>query len=125
MSSRLSRRKLAIYVAKQLIAGDELIIDQVASLLIADRREREADLLVKDIEDQLADLGLTVVTVETAGEIDEATQDKIKELFPDSEVVIRRIINPELIGGCRISTPSQLMDQTVAKRLSDLRTMKV
>ena len=125
MPARLSRRKLATYTAKQLVDGDELVLDQVASMLIQDGREREVGLLVKDIEDQLADLGLTVVTVETAGEIDKATQDKIKELFPDSEVVIRRIINPELIGGCRISTPSQLMDQTVAKRLSDLRTMKV
>lgn len=125
MSIRLSRRKLATYTAKQLVDGDEQVLDQVASLLVEDGREREVGLLVKDIEDQLANFGLMIVTVETVSEIDEATRRSIEELFPDSKVVIRQIINPDLIAGCRILTPSQMMDQTVARKLNDLRTMKV
>lgn len=125
MPARLSRRKLATYTAKQLVDGDELVLDQVASMLIQDGREREVGLLVKDIEGQLASLGLMIVTVETANGIDEAMRRSIEELFPDSKVVIRQIVNPDLIAGCRISIPSQTMDQTVVKRLNDLRTMKV
>lgn len=125
MAGRLSRRKLAIHAAERLIAGDSAVVDELAALLIDERREREADLLVRDIEDQLAQRGEMVVVVEAARTIDSDTKRQIEQLFPGKNVSIREVIRPELIGGFRLMTPTQLLDISLAKKLSDLRAMKV
>jgi len=53
--------------------------------------------------------------------------------FPDTEVPsdrvaqvrLREIIRSELIGGVKITTPTQVIDATIAKRLNDLRAKKI
>ena len=125
MSARLSRRTLATYAAERLLAGDSTIIDELAALLIEERRTREADLLAADIEYQLAERGELVVTVETARPLAQSARHEIEAMFSGKTVHIREIIEPALIGGFRMMTPSQLLDATIASRLASLRTMKV
>lgn len=53
--------------------------------------------------------------------------------LPDTEVPsdrivqvrLREIIRSELIGGVKITTPTQVMDATIAKKLNDLRAKKI
>ena len=177
--ARTLRRKLAQHAAERLLAGDAAVIDELAALIIAERREREIDLLVQDIEVELAERGTVVATVESATPLDEATKDEIKRLLssnsgmesltsvegrsaarasrkdarsearapetdgsdratqhvelPDTEVPsdriaqvrLREIIRSELIGGVKITTPTQVMDATIAKKLNDLRAKKI
>lgn len=177
--ARTLRRKLARHAAERLLAGDAAVIDELAALIIAERREREIDLLVQDIEAELAERGTVVATVESATSLDEATKGAIRKLlssdsgmeslssvegrsaarasrkdarsearapetdgsdratqhveFPDTEVPsdriaqvrLREIIRSELIGGVKITTPTQVMDATIAKKLNDLRAKKI
>lgn len=177
--ARTLRRKLAQHAAERLLAGDAAVIDELAALIIAERREREIDLLVQDIEAELAAQGTIVATVESATPLDAATKDEIKRLLssnsgmesltsvegrsaarasrtdarsearvpetdgsdratqhverPDAEVPsdritqvrLREIIRSELIGGVKITTPTQVMDATIAKKLNDLRAKKI
>ena len=41
------------------------------------------------------------------------------------QVRLREIIRSELIGGVKITTPTQVMDATVLKKLNDLRAKKI
>ena len=177
--ARTLRRKLAQHAAERLLKGDAAVIDELAALIIAERREREIDLLVQDIEAELAERGMIVATVESATPLDEATKDAIKRLLssnsgmesltsvegrsaarasrkdarsearvpeadgsdhatqhvelPDTEVPsdriaqvrLREIIRSELIGGVKITTPTQVMDATIARKLNDLRAKKI
>ncbi len=177
--ARTLRRKLAQHTAERLLAGDAAVIDELAVLIIAERREREIDLLVQDIEAELTAQGTIVATVESATPLDAATKDEIKRLLssnsgmesltsvegrsaarasrtdarsearvpkadvsdhaaqhvglPDTEVPsdriaqvrLREIIRSELIGGVKITTPTQVMDATIAKKLNDLRAKKI
>ncbi len=177
--ARTLRRKLAQHAAERLLAGDAAVIDELAALIVHERREREIDLLVQDIEAELAERGTVVVTVESARALDAATKDEIKRLLlsnsgmeslasvegrsaarasrkdarsevrapetdgsdratqhvelPDTEVPsdriaqvrLREIIRSELIGGVKITTPTQVMDATIAKKLNDLRAKKI
>ena len=79
--ARTLRRKLAQHAAERLLAGDAAVIDELAALIIAERREREVDLLVQDIEAELAERGTVVATVESARALDAATKDAIKRLL--------------------------------------------
>lgn len=177
--ARTLRRKLARHAAERLLAGDAAVIDELAALIVHERREREIDLLVQDIEVELAKRGTIIATVESATPLDEVTKDAIKRLLssnsgmesltsvegrsaarasrkdarsearapetdgsdratqhvelPDAEVPsdriaqvrLREIIRSELIGGVKITTPTQVMDATIAKKLNDLRAKKI
>ncbi|QJU09178.1 F0F1 ATP synthase subunit delta [Candidatus Saccharibacteria bacterium oral taxon 488] len=177
--ARTLRRKLARHAAERLLAGDAAVIDELAALIVHERREREVDLLVQDIEAELAERGTVVATVESATSLDEATKGAIRKLLssdsgmeslssvegrsaarasrkdarsearvpetdgsdratqhvelPDTEVPsdrivqvrLREIIRSELIGGVKITTPTQVMDATIAKKLNDLRAKKI
>lgn len=79
--ARTLRRKLARHVAERLLKGDVTVIDELAALIVHERREREIDLLVQDIEAELAERGTVVATVESARALDAATKDAIKRLL--------------------------------------------
>ena len=125
MAGRLSRRALATFVAKELLAGNDQIIDWLAALLIEERREREADLLVRDIESILADSGQMIVRVDTARPLDVATKKEIESMFDQHKVHIKETVRPEIIGGVKITTPTQSLDRTIAKKLEMLRTAEI
>lgn len=42
-----------------------------------------------------------------------------------AQVRLREIIRSELIGGVKITTPTQVMDATIARKLNDLRAKKI
>ena len=131
--ARTLRRKLAQHAAERLLKGDAAVIDELAALIIAERREREVDLLVQDIEAELAERGTVVATVESATPLDEVTKDEIKNLLSsktnasdqDINVLLRESIDQALIGGFRLRTPTATLDATIAKKLNDLRAKKI
>lgn len=131
--ARTLRRKLARYAAERLLAGDAMVIDELAALIISERREREIDLLVQDIEAELAERGTVVATVESARALDLATKDEIKNLLSpktnasdqDIKVLLRESIDQALIGGFKLRTPTATLDATIAKKLNDLRAKKI
>lgn len=131
--ARTLRRKLAQHAAERLLAGDVTVIDELAALIVHERREREIDLLVQDIEAELAERGTIVATVESARALDAATKDEIKNLLlsktnasnQDINVLLRESIDQALIGGFRLRTPTATLDATIAKKLNDLRAKKI
>ena len=131
--ARTLRRKLAQHAAERLLAGDVTVIDELAALIVHERREREIDLLVQDIEAELAERGTIVATVESARALDAATKDEIKNLLSsktnasnqDINVLLRESIDQALIGGFRLRTPTATLDATIAKKLNDLRAKKI
>lgn len=125
MSGRLSRRVLAKHAAERLARGEAVVIDELAALLVSEGREREADILVRDIEDQLARDGQLVVTIESARKVDDSVRQQVAKLFPKKTVHIREVIRPELIGGLKITTPARTLDATVLGKLKTLRGAKL
>ena len=150
--ARTLRRKLAQHAAERLLKGDVTVIDELAALIVHERREREVDLLVQDIEAELAERGTIVATVESATPLDVATKDAIKRLLSSNSgmesltsvegrsaarapevdtsgrsvnVLLRESIDQALIGGFKLRTPTATLDATIAKRLNDLRAKKI
>lgn len=125
MTIRLSRRKLARYTAERILVGDSSIIAKLAALIVEERREREIDLLVLDIEEQLASRGLVVATVESATSLSEALRQSVIGFLGGDEMRLREVVRPELIGGVRIASPTQEFDGTIAKKLYELKSRKI
>lgn len=127
MSARTSRRKLARYVAERLMDNDVTVVDEVAALLSHEKRQREVDLLVRDIQAELAERGLTVATVESARALTDEARSAIMTLLkkPQTAVQLSEVVRPELIGGFKLRTPTATLDATIAKKLNDLRAKKI
>ena len=125
MATRTSRRKLAEHVADRLASGDINVIRELAALIIIEKRERELDLIVGEIEAKLADRGILIATVETATPLTDKIRQEIADILGYSEVELREIVKPELTGGIRVRTPSAMMDETVIQKLHTLKSRKI
>ena len=129
----VSRKKLAKYAAEQILAGNDAVLEEIAGLLIYEKHEREVDLLVRDIEAELAERGEIVASVESARALDDNTRRKIEQFLATAasdknskpKVSLRESIDPTLIGGLKLRTPTATLDATVLKKLNDLRAKKI
>lgn len=129
----VSRRKLAKYAAEQILAGNDAVLEEIAGLLIYEKHEREIDLLVRDIEAELAERGEIVASVESARALDDNTRRKIEQFLATAvsgknskpKVSLRESIDSTLIGGLKLRTPTATLDATVLKKLNDLRAKKI
>ena len=125
MTLKISRRKLADHAASRIIAGAPDAISELAAYLIESRRTNEADLLVRDIEDRLAELGTVVVTAVSAEVLSDTLRRDVETLvlerYPDASVRLRERVDPNLIGGIVIRTPREELDASVRTALNRLK----
>lgn len=129
MAARLSRRTISRFVAKQLLAGDDQVLSQLAALLFAERRTDELDLLVRDIEAALASAGVVVSDVVTAeplsAELKKSVEKFIKDATKAKTVTFRERVDATELGGIKINLPGAEYDATLRGRLAALQSMKV
>jgi F-type H+-transporting ATPase subunit delta len=130
MAVRLSRRKLAAYCADQLMAGKkELVLTELAAYLIEKKRTSELELLVRDVEDALLTRGIAVADVVTARELTAGTlkqvTDYVASRHPGVSVQLRTRVEPEVLGGVKVSFSGEELDATVRRKLTTLKASKV
>lgn len=129
MPQRLSRRKIAAYYAQQLVAGNSGVAKQLAAYLIETRRVREADLIVRDIESALADRGVLLAGVASSRSLSDTAVKQVTAYLTAktgaSKVHLRQTVEPELLGGVRITTPGGELDATLRHRLNQLKASKI
>jgi F-type H+-transporting ATPase subunit delta len=127
MAVRLSRRKIAGYIASGLASGKDSkrLIQELAGFLIDSRRTKELELVVRDIEYELASQGIVLARITSAHDLTSATEAAIKALIKNqtnaNTIELSQFIDPSVIGGVRIDLPSSRMDGTIARKLTTLR----
>lgn len=126
MASKLSRRKLAQYVADSMEASKGAqALQEVAAYLLETRRTREVERLVRDIEEVLAERGTVVADVTTAKPLAPELEKALRQLVDARQLEIRSTVDPEVLGGIRLSVPGRLMDATIAHKLALLKTKQL
>jgi len=117
--------------AKALVAlsEEEGDVTRAAGAFVGFLRKRRATRylaeIVREAEKHADDLsGRVSVLAETATEADAETRRTIeaaaREAFPDADPVIRYAVRPELLGGVRLSSESEMIDATVSRRLREM-----
>lgn len=127
MTGRLSRRKIAEYVAGSVVNGHvpQHILQEVAAYLLETRRTRESTLVARAIEDALLERGVAVVTVTTARPLDAELRETITARIGASEVHVREVVDPGVLGGVRLQMADASYDGTLKHKLNGLRAAKV
>lgn len=125
----ISRRKIAIYIAKQLAAGSPIkpLLRQAASYLVDSKQVNQAELLVRDIEALLAsEHDIVLARVISARELSKGIITNIEQFVAGAQgakqVEVSTSVDPSLLGGVIIRTPSAELDTTVRKQLNALKS---
>ena len=129
MAGRLSRRRVASYIANGLVSGTPskaTLIEQLAAYLIETRRTKELGLIVRDIEYQLAEKGHLSATITSAFDLSSETMQAIEAFVKDKtkadNVSLTALVDPSVLGGIKISLPGREINQTIAHQLTVLKT---
>ena len=129
MAVRVSRRKLAAYMAEQLVAGDKKALQRLASYLVDTRRTRELPLIVRDIESALAAHGVVVADVTSAESLSKAAEAAVREFITagqkNTSIQLRLHEDADLIAGVKIQLPGRELDTSVRHKLNALKASKV
>lgn len=127
MQQRISRRKLALYVVDRLGSGAAAneALRELAAYLIETKRTREADLIVRSIEDELAARGIVIAHVASARQLGDDIRTDLKRLLNASTVHLTQSVDPSLIGGLRIDAPGMRLDATIKRKILALHQVKM
>ena len=124
---KLARRKIATYVADQLVAGADVskLTDQVVAYLTEQRQTDQVELLIRDIEAALAGHGVSVVHLKSAQKLTDAQKQEATAMVQREEqtkhaVVSTEQVDPELIGGIVVRTSQSVFDGSLQGRLKQL-----
>lgn len=127
--SRLSRRKIAAYYADELQAGKKDIAKKLAAFLVENRRMRELDLIVRDIEEALVERGVLLADIASSrklsAEAAKAVEAYLKKTTEAKTVMLRETVDPALLGGVRVAIPGRELDATLRHRISQLKASKI
>ncbi len=119
---KLSRRKLAGFVAEQLQSGKgDDAIKQAAAYLIETKQKHSVDLLVRDVEEILAESGKIVADITSARKLSEEDKATIAKLLGARQLYTREIIDPGVLGGIKIETAGKRLDATLKHRIDSLK----
>lgn len=126
--AKLSRRVLAIYGAEQLLADKNpgKVAKQLASVLVASRRQNQAEQLVDDIAWELEKRGrMANAQVTSARALSETLRKQInahiKAAAKVQQVILNEVVDESVIGGLKIDTAAHSWDKTLRRKLTQIR----
>lgn len=127
MAARVSRRKIALYVTQQLLAGakQKAVMKEVAAFLVDTRRTRELGLVIRDIEGELATHGIVVADVLSAYPLADELKKEVARLVDAKDLQLRETIDPNVLGGMRVSVPGKRFDSTIRHKLEALKAKQI
>lgn len=122
MSGRVSRRKLAGYVASELRAGNgKGVMQQAAAYLIETGQTHSVDSLVRDIEEILAENGTVVADLTSARPLNKEDKAAIAALLGAKELHARETVDPSVLGGVRVEMSGKRLDGTLKHKIDLLK----
>lgn len=94
----------------------------IASYLIDQRRTKELDALLRNVEQARYDRsGILEVYATAARPLTEAAKGQIRKLFDAREVLVHEIIDESVKGGVRLKALDKTADLSIATKLQQLR----
>lgn len=119
---KLSRRKLAQFVADQLRAGNgETAVKQAAAYMIETKQKHSVDLLVRDVEEILADSGTVIADLTSARTLSSEEKDIVAKLLGAKKLETREVVDPKVLGGIKIEAAGKRLDATLKAKLDSLK----
>lgn len=124
------RTRIASTIASRTLkSGDsDGVAKEIAAYLLAEGRVGELDSVLRDVQVDWAESGYVEVLAHTAHALDASVKaqitDQIKRLYPDAQkIVVTEVLDPEVIGGVRLSLANQQLDLSVEAKLNKFKQL--
>lgn len=129
MAQRHSRQQIARAILEVIDDGGDRsgVARSIAGYLINEGRTKDLDSLMRDVMRLRAERGILEVTTTSAFPLADHVRAQIEDIArtmqsPDAQQVITsQNIDPSVLGGVRVETPTTLMDLTIRTRLNRLK----
>lgn len=126
----LAERGTVVATVESARALDAATKDEIKKLLASNsgvRASRRASGDARAAEHPSSDDSIRVPETDASDRAAQHVELPDAEVPSDriAQVRLREIIRSELIGGVKITTPTQVMDATIARKLNDLRAKKI
>lgn len=117
--AKISTKALARYAADQIAAGasSKTLANQIAALLVQERRSRDVGTFGRMLESELAARGTTQVVITSAAQVDKIIKERLAEVLGAKKALFYEVIDPLVIGGVQASTLDAQVDLTIAGQL--------
>lgn len=128
---KVSRRRLAEFVAERTANGsfDRNSVRSLAAYLVDNHRTDQVELLLDDVAAIMASRhGVLLAEVVSAYPLEESVRTAITDYIKKAEKVerveLQESIDPDLIGGLIIRTPTAEFDSSIRTQLRHLKSIK-
>ena len=85
--------------------------------------------MARDIESQLLELGVVVASVTSARELEKdlkaSIESMLKQTYDAKSVELKTEVDADLIGGIVVETPNDVLDQSLRRKINQLKEMNV
>lgn len=126
--SNVPRKQIAQSIAEMIDAGasSNRIAKKIAAYLMYERRTREIDALLRDVQNIRAKHGTIEATATSAfplsSEVKRAITKLIQAEFEHADhVIINEDIDQSVLGGDRVEAPGKQLDTTIRTKLNKLK----
>lgn len=126
--NKISRRSLGHWAADQLIAGKSAsgVAKHLAAVVVQSNMKDQLEFLISDIAWELEERGALAIGKITSAhplskQLEAALTKQVKQLTKAQAVVLEKKVDKSVLGGLRVETSNHVWDQTVLRKLSELR----
>jgi len=127
---KVPRAQIVNVIAERtLTLKDPVRLAQViAAYLLDEHRTADLEPLLRDIMQYRLDHGLLEATITSAHELTTATHTEIRKILSASHPNVKKQqldseINPDVIGGIRVTLPNEQLDETIRTKLDRFKQL--
>jgi F-type H+-transporting ATPase subunit delta len=127
---KTSRSKIASTIAEHTLKNgvSPEYAKEIAAYLLGEGRVGEVDSLLRDVQALWAEKGYVEVLARTAHTLSHAEKAEIKSQvgarYPAAkQIIVTEVIDPEIIGGVRLSLANQQLDLSVEAKLNKFKQL--
>jgi len=124
------RTRIAQVIADRTLqsGADEALAREVAAYVLAERRVGELNSLMRDVQEDWARAGQVEVLAASAhplnNEVRQDIETQIKTIYPNAKrIIVTEVLDPEVIGGVRLSLANQQLDLSVEAKLNKFKQL--
>mgnify|MGYP003425605514 FL=1 len=124
------RTKIAKTIADKTIktGSTKEYSQQIAAYLLSERRVSDLSSIMRDVQQDWADVGYVEVLASSAHPLSSQTKadiaEQIKIVEPTAKkIIVTEVHDPEIIGGVQLSLANQQLDMSVEAKLNKFKQL--
>lgn len=127
---KILRSDLAVVLAERTMTIDDskLLAKEIAAYLLTQNRTSELESILRDIMQYRIERGIVEAVAVGAHEMGDQVlkdvEDVLRQEYPKAkQVIVRKRLDPELVGGVRVKMANEQLDMSVHAKINTFKRL--